>query len=85
MKKEIKNKLTRCPRLGHEITFSYCLQEAGDLPCIRIMYCWQSAFDVKKLLKETLTSKQWQILNDSPTKDKITNILELIEKAKTLK
>lgn len=33
MKTEHDPKLIRCPKLGDEMTFAYCLREAGDLPC----------------------------------------------------
>jgi hypothetical protein len=80
---EFHNKLTRCPRLGQEIKFSYCRQESGKLPCARIVDCWSPVFDVETFLKETMPSEQWQKFSSLPAKDKIINILELIEKAKT--
>ncbi len=31
MEQDIPNQLIRCPKLGDEMTFSYCLRESGDL------------------------------------------------------
>lgn len=82
MKTEIDNQLIRCPKLGDEMTFAYCLREAGDLPCARIIYCWQMSFHVAALLKERLTTQQWERFTGAQPKDKITNLIEIIEKAK---
>ena len=50
----------RCPRLGHEIAFSYCEREGGDLPCPRIVRCWQSFLPVEAYLKRTLSPDAWE-------------------------
>ncbi len=82
MKTEHDHKLTRCPKLGDEMTFAYCLQEAGDLPCARVVTCWQAAFDVVSVLKEQLSDKQWETFNGAKPKDKVSSLLELIERVK---
>jgi len=76
------HKLIRCPKLGDEMTFAYCLQEAGDLPCARIITCWQGAFDVAALLKEDLSPDHWERFSHTAPKDKVTSLIEMIEKAK---
>lgn len=85
IKKDIINKQIRCPRLGHELTFSYCLKEAGDLPCARIIRCWFAYFDVEAFLKSELGHEKWKKFIDTQPKDKIVNLIEIIEKAKTKK
>lgn len=65
------------------MTFGYCLQESGDLPCARIIQCWQAAFDVAALLKEHLTSGQWERFTWAQPKDKVINLIEIIETAKS--
>jgi hypothetical protein len=77
------SKLIRCPKLGDEMTFGYCLQESGDLPCARIIQCWQAAFDVAALLKKHLTPEQWKRFTCAEPKDKVINLIEIIEKAKS--
>jgi hypothetical protein len=82
MNSEFEKKLMRCPRLGHEITFSYCLEESVDLPCSRIVGCWSSFFDVEALLRNELPPDLWEKFVNSQPKDKVTSIIELIEKAR---
>lgn len=85
MDSELENKLTRCPRLGHEITLSYCLREAVDLPCARIMACWSSVFDVATYLQNELPKEAWLKFTGIQPKEKLVSIIELIEAAKANK
>ena len=72
-----------CPRLGHQILFSYCLAggENGG-PCWKIADCWWEIFDIVGYLKETFPEQTVTALMDARPKPKITSILELIEQAK---
>ena len=85
MEQEINNKLIRCPRLGDEITFSYCLQESGEFPCLRIVRCWSPFFDIEYFLEETLTLEKWNSFINSQARDKVISLIELIETAKAKK
>jgi hypothetical protein len=85
MEKSINDKLIRCPRLGDEITFSYCLQESGELPCARIVRCWSSRFDVEFFLKQTMAPEKWDLFANSRHPDKVTSLIEMIEAAKAKK
>jgi len=85
MNSDLGKKLMRCPRLGQEITLSYCLQESIDLPCSRIVLCWSSAFDVETYLQKRLSPDLWQKFINSQPKDKVASIIELIEAAKAIK
>jgi len=76
------HKLIRCPKLGDEMTFAYCRREAGHLPCARIVACWQAAFDVTAWLMENLTPEARERFTGTEPKDKMTSLLEIIEKAK---
>ena len=82
MKKEITSTQIRCPRLGDEMTLSYCLKESGDLPCSRIMRCWSHFFDVQSFLKKQLTPEKLDIFINFQPKDKVTSLIELVETAK---
>lgn len=75
----------RCPRLGGEVTFAYCQKEGGDLPCQRIVLCWEPYFPVETYLKARLTEKQWDSFLGRKPKDKIGTLIELIEEAKKAK
>jgi hypothetical protein len=72
----------RCPRLGGEVRFSYCQEEGGDLPCPRVIVCWQPHFPVEAYLKEKLTAAQWDRLFNQAPKHKVTSLVELIAAAK---
>jgi hypothetical protein len=82
MYSELGKKLMRCPRLGQEIAFSYCLKESLDLPCSRIVQCWSPVFNVEAILQQELSAEKWQRFINFQPKDKIINIIELIEAAK---
>ena len=85
MENEITSKQIRCPRLGDEIALSYCLRESGDLPCSLVVRCWSPYFDTNAYLKEILTPEQWNKFNNFQPKNKVTNLIELIEAAKAKK
>jgi hypothetical protein len=82
MKTEYDSKLIRCPKLGDEMTFAYCLREAGDLPCVRIIQCWFRSFDVEALLKDRMTPIEWERFTNNQPKEKVTSLIEIIERAK---
>jgi hypothetical protein len=71
----------RCPRLGHQINFSYCRHENFALPCPRSIVCWQQYFPVAAYLRQELTPGQWQDTFGKPPQDKILSLVELIEQA----
>lgn len=72
----------RCPRLGGDVFFSYCECEGEDLPCARIVTCWQAAFPVEAYLRQKLTAEDWVKFCSREPKDKISTLLELVEQAK---
>lgn len=71
----------RCPRLGGEVRFSYCRMEGGDLPCPRIITCWNSFFPVEEYLRKNMAADAWNNFICQVPKDKITTLIDLIEKA----
>ena len=85
MKTEHDDKMTRCPKLGDEMKFSYCIREAGNLPCARAVLCWEAAFDVESVLKSILSEEQWTRFISAKPKDKMSSLIEIIEQAKRLK
>ena len=82
MKTEHDHKLIRCPKLGDEMTFAYCLREAGDLPCARIIQCWFRSFDVASFLMNRLTGDEWMRFTGVPPGNKVVSLIEIIEKSK---
>ena len=72
----------RCPRLGGEVTFAYCRVEGGNLPCVRIIICWQNCLPITGFLRETLSADQLERFAEQKPKERIVTLVELIEAAK---
>jgi hypothetical protein len=77
--------MIRCPRLGGEVTFAYCRQEQGALPCGRTLICWQARFPVDEYLRGIMSADDWDHCFTRPPKDKLSQILEIAEEAKKRK
>ena len=77
--------LPRCRRLGHEVNFGYCRQEAGGRPCRLILDCWGEHFDVRAFLQAYLSEDamvQVERASTSPPSSKMLSLVEMIEQAK---
>jgi len=72
----------RCPKLGHQIFFSYCRKENFGSPCFKTLDCWYYYFDVEKFLRDQLTEEEWINSFEKIRTPKIVSLLELIDKAK---
>ena len=75
----------RCPRLGHQISFSYCRKEKKGLPCFKTLDCWYSHFLVEEFMRKELTVEEWETAFSRPTQLKTVSLVELIEQAKKVK
>lgn len=71
-----------CPRLGHEVRFSYCLKEAGDLPCFRFILCWEGRIPAEVFLRRKMTPEAWDRFSQQKSRDKVSSLVELIEAAR---
>lgn len=80
--KEYRDLVTRCPRLGGEVPFSYCEREAGDLPCRQTIRCWEAAFPVETYLRETLIPDLWERFCGQIPKDRMTTLIDLVDAAR---
>lgn len=72
----------RCPRLGHQISFSYCRSENKGKPCFKALDCWHVHFDVVGFFKAELSAEDWDKTFGAPPKPKLLSLVELIEQAK---
>ena len=72
----------RCPRLGHQITFSYCRLENKGLPCFKTLDCWFEHFSVEAFLEDELTYEEWNKVFGKSPKAKVLTLFELVEAAK---
>jgi hypothetical protein len=77
--------IIRCPMLGGEVPFQYCRTVNEDLPCRKIIVCWEFRIEVGKFLNEHYAIDEIQRALAPPTKTRLDTILELIEKAKKIK
>jgi len=74
--------MIRCPKLGHQISFSYCRLEQCGLPCFKTLDCWYNYFPVDEFLKKELTADEWGKAFNISSRSKMVSLLELIEQAK---
>ena len=72
----------RCPRLGHQINFSYCEIENSGIPCFKTLDCWYNYFDVHAFFKKRLSSKDFKKAFITKGQSKVFSLMDLIEKAK---
>ena len=77
--------IIRCPQLGGEIPFQYCRTVNENLPCRKILICWEFRIEISKFLCDHYPADQIQCFLAPPSKSKLDTILELVEKAKKLK
>ena len=68
----------RCPRLGHQIYFSYCRRENSGLPCFKTLDCWHVYFPVQKFLRQELKQEEWLNIFEKPPKPKMVSLLEIL-------
>ncbi|MCE5273856.1 MAG: hypothetical protein LLG43_01860 [Deltaproteobacteria bacterium] len=71
----------RCPMLGHLVPFTYCREPGTELPCRKILDCWHERIDIEAFLRESLSLEELDAIL-APPKQKISQIMELIRKAK---
>ncbi|MDA3918630.1 MAG: hypothetical protein PF690_16905 [Deltaproteobacteria bacterium] len=75
----------RCPRLGHQINFSYCQIENSGIPCFKTLDCWYTYFDVQSFLEDKLSKDDFKKAFVEKGQPKVLSLLDLIEKAKAKK
>lgn len=72
----------RCPRLGSDVAFEYCLKNAAEKgPCFKICDCWWERFDVVEYLNRTLGPETVKRLQNSKLPPKVTSLVDLIKQA----
>jgi hypothetical protein len=74
-----------CSQLGGEVPFRYCRSVNDDLPCRKVLVCWEFRLEISRFLSEHYSSDQIERALAPPTRTRIETILELIEKAKKIK
>ncbi len=72
----------RCPRLGHQVNFSYCRSENQGIPCFKSLDCWFNTFNVQDYLKDKLPKEDFEKAFLNKGKPKVFSLMDLIEQAK---
>ena len=75
---ENDNRTRRCPRLGHDLSFSYCRKPGDEIPCPKIFDCWWESFDIKAFMEENYPDDIIKQVN-KPPELKTQSLLELIQ------
>ncbi len=74
-----------CPQLGGEIPFRYCRTVNENLPCRKIVICWEFRLEISGFLGIHFSAEQLERALAPSTKTRLDTILELIEQAKKMK
>jgi len=77
--------IIRCPMLGGEVPFRYCRTVNEELPCRKIIICWEFRIKIGEFLSEHYSLDQIERALAPSAKTRLDTILELIEKAKKKK
>jgi hypothetical protein len=72
----------RCPRLGHQVPFSYCRVENTGTPCFKALDCWHGHFDVVAYFKQTLSKDEFAAAFMNQGRPKVQTLMDLIQQAK---
>ena len=75
--------MVRCPRLGHQVPFSYCRVENTGTPCFKTLDCWHSHFDVVAYFKQTLSKDEFAAAFMNQGQPKIQTLMDLVRQAQT--
>ncbi|MBW1998571.1 MAG: hypothetical protein JRJ29_11475 [Deltaproteobacteria bacterium] len=78
---EHDDKITRCPRVGGDVTFKFCRSENNMLPCRWVVGCWEGRIDIVSFLDEHFSPEALNRIFVTP-KPKLESLVEMIEKAK---
>lgn len=69
-----------CPKLGHQLPFSYCRAENMGAPCVKTLDCWYCYFPVEQFLRKELTAQEWTAAFEAPRVSKLDTLAEIIKK-----
>ena len=70
-----------CRMLGHDVPFQYCLKPGQALFCRKIFDCWSGKIDVREYIEKNYSKEEIEKAL-TPPQPKMTQLFELIERAK---
>jgi hypothetical protein len=74
----------RCPRLGGQVTFGYCRQEALGKPCFKAIDCWHSYFEAEMFFRSELGDDVFEQIFHAIPKPRLVTLVDLIAKARRM-
>ncbi len=69
-----------CPKLGHQITFSYCRLPGMETPCGKIYDCWWEAFDITTFMKANFSEEVRKKVT-APPPPRAMSLLDIMKQA----
>ncbi len=75
------NDASYCRILGHQVPFKYCRTMNEQFPCSKIKDCWFERMDIEHFIADNYTESEIERIF-SPPPQKITTIIDLINKAR---
>lgn len=69
-----------CRMLGHRVPFEYCRSMNSNLPCNKILDCWDNILPIDKFIRQNYTNDEMAAFL-APAKPKLIQIYELMKKA----
>lgn len=79
----LRELLIRCPKLGGEVSFAYCEEEGGRLPCPRMIRCWSWRVPaVERYLRLKLRAEDWERCFGQAPQEKMIVLVELADAAR---
>ncbi len=73
-----------CSQLGGEVPFRYCRTVNENLPCRKIVICWEFRLEISEFLGKHFSAAALECALAPSTKSRLDTILELIEEAKRI-
>ncbi len=81
MNTQFDDKSAYCRSLGHYVPFQYCRTVGNNLPCRKIKDCWFENLEIEQFIRDNYTMEEQERIF-SPPPEKITSIIDLINKAR---
>jgi hypothetical protein len=81
MNKQFDDTTSYCRSLGHYVPFRYCRTVGDGLPCAKIKDCWFEKIDIEGFISDNYTESERERIF-APPSEKISTILDLIQKAR---
>ena len=70
-----------CRKLGHHLEFAYCRKVKDGLPCSKVLDCWFTSLPIEEFIDQHYSAEEKSQIF-APPQDKITSILQIVERAR---